>query len=531
MANATTLPKTLDPISASLADIESRRQGRTSELEQQRQQSTAPYEKQLQEAFSRSADISKRYGAAAEDYNKASEEVSKYAEEHVPSAFNMPDFKPEPINKNDMQALSGIVAAFSLLAGRNTTNRMNIAGNALAGAIEGYTQGNAIKFQRDYQTYKTNFDKALKTHESEVNQYKEILNAKNMDLSSKLRRLEIIANGYGDVKMAMTFASHNIERIEKEIGKKEEMADKAAQGEEKLTMQLANYNARIDEFAQREKDRRTQLAAAEASRQERGWEILQDPKTGELHRVNKATGEVESFDKSTQGWTKLGGKVGAGGAMGGLAGIAGSRVVNSANEAAEAARVLANLPVSTTSPVFGQKEFSGSLFKAPLSALNQKMSSDTSQMMQTRLAGVSRNLASLETGGAATGLVGLSDKLDSAIQVQAGSKLIVGLDKFAEIRQIFDKSVEAALTQSNINEEQKNLLRQAQKNLHTAIPFTHDDVDNMMRSKNTNESFTDYMKSRKGVDLTAGGESTSTKPYDDPEKEKRYQEWKANNGF
>jgi hypothetical protein len=166
--------------------------------------------------------------------------------------------------------------------------------------------------------------------------------------------------------------------------------------------------------------------------------------------------------------------------------------------------VLAALPVSTTSPVFGQKEFSGSLFKAPASALNQKMSDETSQMMQTRLAGVSRNLASLETGGAATGLVGLSDKLDNAIQIQAGSKLIVGLDKFAEIRQIFDKSVESSLTQSNINEDQKKLLRQAQSNLHKAIPFTHDDVDSMMQSKGKYSSFSDYMKEKKGIDLTGG---------------------------
>jgi hypothetical protein len=506
--NTLALPKINDPFANQLQDIEQRRQSDTAALEQQGRERTAPYEKQIEDALARSGEITKRYGAAAEDYSKKADEVSQFAEQHVPDKFSMPDFKPEPINHNDMQALAGIIGAFALLAGRNATNRMNIAGNAMAGAIEGYSQGNAIKFQRDYQTYKTNFDKALRTHESEVQQYKDILNAKNMDLSSRLRRLEIIANGYGDVKMAMTFASHNIDRIEKEIAKKEEMANKAADGQEKFSMQLQMAHDRIQQQQDNLKERIAHDKEMEALTRTRdsskGWEILQDPKTGDLHRVNKDTGEVESFNKSTQGWQKLGGGKGGGGLGGSLAAMAGNRVVNSANEASEAARVLAALPVSTTSPVFGQKEFSGSLFKAPASALNQKMSDETSQMMQTRLAGVSRNLASLETGGAATGLVGLSDKLDNAIQIQAGSKLIVGLDKFAEIRQIFDKSVESSLTQSNINEDQKKLLRQAQSNLHKAIPFTHDDVDSMMQSKGKYSSFSDYMKEKKGIDLTGG---------------------------
>jgi len=451
---------------------------READIRQQFEAKSKPFEQQIQEGFKQEQALNTQEQALGADYAKASEDTAKWAGENVPKKFDYADFKPQPINREDMNAIGAIMMGFALLGSRNSSAPMVVAGNALAGALQGYKEGNAAKFEQDYKTYKQNFDKALRTHEDEMTQYKEILNAKNMDLSAKMRRIELLAKGHNNIKVATAAATHNLQLLDKEM-----------QGQLKMVDNARNRSEKHVEFMQREADRVEQMRIQQEHFHE--MEGLQRERNQEMSEWHKTQAEMKAG--------------GGGGLQGGLAGMAGNRLVNSANEAAVALRTTANLPVTTTSPVFGQKEYEGSLFKAPLSALNQKMSDETSQMMVTRLAGVSRNLASLETGGAATGLVGLSDKLERAISIPAGAKLSVAIDKFAEMRQIFDASVDASMAQKNINPDQKKLLKEAQENVHKAIPFTHDDVDEMMKSKNSKQSFSDYMKSKKGIDVESDG--------------------------
>jgi hypothetical protein len=165
----------------------------------------------------------------------------------------------------------------------------------------------------------------------------------------------------------------------------------------------------------------------------------------------------------------------SGGAGGAVAGQV-ERMTNAMTQVSGAIQAVADLQVSTTSPVFGQKDFKG-LFTAPLSALNQKMSKETSQMLQGRMVGVARNLASLETGGAATGLAGLTESIQAGISIPAGAKLHVALDRLAEMRRIVEDSSRAALASPKYSEEQKQLIRENVAIVEQAIPFTLKDVN------------------------------------------------------
>ena len=169
-----------------------------------------------------------------------------------------------------------------------------------------------------------------------------------------------------------------------------------------------------------------------------------------------------------------------------------TRVIQAFTQTSDALQNVANLPI-TTGPLFQQKQF-GSLYTAPLSALNQTLSNDTSQMLQTRMTGVARGLAALESGGAATGLVGLTDSIEKGVFIPAGASLGVTLDKLGEMRRIVESSGKAQLNDPKLSPERKELIQQELDIVRTAIPFTQSDVDKAMKAskKNPNVSFTEF---------------------------------------
>ena len=169
-----------------------------------------------------------------------------------------------------------------------------------------------------------------------------------------------------------------------------------------------------------------------------------------------------------------------------------TRVIQAFTQTSDALKNVANLPI-TTGPLFQQKQF-GSMYTAPLSALNQTLSNDTSQMLQTRMTGVARGLAALESGGAATGLVGLTDSIEKGVFIPAGASLGVALDKLGEMRRIVESSGKAQLNDPKLSAERKALIQEELDIVRKAIPFTQADVDKAMKEskKNKNMSFTEF---------------------------------------
>ena len=191
-----------------------------------------------------------------------------------------------------------------------------------------------------------------------------------------------------------------------------------------------------------------------------------------------------------------------------------TRVIQAFTQASDALTNIARLPISTTGPMFLQKQFN-SLLTAPLSALNQEMSDTTSQKMQTRMVGVARSLASLESGGAATGLVGLANSIESGVAIPANAKLDVAMDKLAEMRRIVESSSEAQLSDKNLSEDRKNLIRNKLELVRKAIPFTQEQLDDAASAAKDNPdlTFTEFASQKYGAQKTKG---TGTK--EDPIK-------------
>jgi hypothetical protein len=169
------------------------------------------------------------------------------------------------------------------------------------------------------------------------------------------------------------------------------------------------------------------------------------------------------------------------------------RVIQALTQTSDALENVANLEITTTGPMFQQKQF-GSLYTAPLSALNQELSDESSQMLQTRMTGVARGLAALESGGAATGLVGLTESIEKGTFIQAGSKLNVALDKLGEMRRIVESSGKALLNDPKLTPERRKLVEEELNIVRKAIPFTQKDIDRARKAAKDNPdlSFTEF---------------------------------------
>ena len=190
------------------------------------------------------------------------------------------------------------------------------------------------------------------------------------------------------------------------------------------------------------------------------------------------------------------------------------RMLNALTQTSDALKNVSNLEITTTGPMFQQKQFT-SLYTAPLSALNQKLSDESSQMLQTRMTGVARGLAALESGGAATGLVGLTESIEKGTFIPAGASLNVTLDKLGEMRRIVESSAKVLLNDPKISAERKQLVQDELDIVKKAIPFTQADVDKARKqSKDEPDlSFTEFTTQKFGNEKPRG---TGTK--EDPIK-------------
>jgi hypothetical protein len=103
-------------------------------------------------------------------------------------------------------------------------------------------------------------------------------------------------------------------------------------------------------------------------------------------------------------------------------------------------------------------------------------------------------LAALESGGAATGLVGLTESIEKGTFIPAGAKLNVALDKLGEMRRIVESSAKAMLNDPKLSPERKQLIQEELGIVQKAIPFTQEDIDRARKEskKNPNMSFTDF---------------------------------------
>ena len=393
------------------------------------------------------------------------EKGAKEAYEGKLEAEPLPAFVPTKDTVQDIAGLFSVIGVIGMLVGGGGKMAGQRAMGAMNGMLEGYRKGRADLYKQQRNEFDANFKTMLQKHQEF---------RKEMEDAVKLAATNKEA-GFAAAELAATKAGSDIVKAQLRKG------------------DLAGAYKLVDE---------SQKGADEALKlEQRAREKEEAAKAAERRHREDLAARERQHKETLAAQTERAKLKGAGGASGAASGQV-ERMVNAMSQVSGAINSLAQLPVITSSPVFGQKEFSG-LFTAPLSVLNQKMSKETSQMMQDRLTGVGRNLASLETGGAATGLADLTKSIQAGVGIPAGAKLHVALDKLAEMRRIVDDAGRAALSSSKYTDEQKQLIRENMAIVEKAIPFTLQDVVDAVNASGGKSpkvpkedqklSFTDYV--------------------------------------
>ena len=357
----------------------------------------------------------------------------------------------------DFSSLGGLVGIMGVMLG--TSGKMS-AQNVLqsaTGILDGYKKGRSDLIAQKQKEFEANLKRlnALSSQvQAELKTYMEKAAVKDQTAALSLETISAVANNGIIAEVVKGQSAFKIQEMYTALAN----TSNAAKSRELSALQslyTSTKQIEIDKATADAKDRVPVFYDAE----------------NKLWKNSKG-----AVIPGSQGMLKTPPKAGAGGAVAGSV----ERMSQALSQVSDAVDNVARLEVRTTLPM-GQQKFFTSLFTAPLSALNQKMSDETSQKLQTRMSGVSRNLAALETGGAATGLVGLTASLEAGTGIPKGAQLFVALDKLAEMRRIIDSSARAALASPNYNDAQKALIRENLEITHKAIPFTQKDLDEASR--------------------------------------------------
>jgi hypothetical protein len=159
-----------------------------------------------------------------------------------------------------------------------------------------------------------------------------------------------------------------------------------------------------------------------------------------------------------------------------------NRVTAAANLLSAELTNMSELPAMSTASIFqGVEALPG---KHPGEAIKRSMAAaitpEDSTDLITSFQGVARAVAALETSGAATGLVGLTE---SARAYQPAATDTVGniMRKFATLRQILERGLESSAAAKGVTDEQRALYEKIKKEVAQAVPFTVEDVTKLRR--------------------------------------------------
>jgi hypothetical protein len=155
-------------------------------------------------------------------------------------------------------------------------------------------------------------------------------------------------------------------------------------------------------------------------------------------------------------------------------------MVGASSELVGEARNLMELPSTATAGVFqGLQGIPAAQLGDTLKrTLANKLTPEESTDLATSFQGVARSLATIEAQGRATGLVGLTGMSQGLIP-QTNDTIGNIWRKYATLRQIMERNIDAIQASPNASPEQKGLLKKLRTEMESVIPFTVSDVNKM----------------------------------------------------
>lgn len=255
-----------------------------------------------------------------------------------------------------------------------------------------------------------------------------------------------------------------------------------------LAKKIADIDASELSAADKEKAKRIAYGVEKLPASAEGGALMQ-----KLKQIEQS--DLSDSDKVQAKRTVLMGAGAAG--LGARESVFTNRILLSANEAAKDLANIARLPIKADTGIFGGRKQGPSLFDAGKEALAQSMTSQEVQSYNTRSAGLQRSMAAIEAAGLAPSGA-LSHQME-AVQFRAGDSQQTRLEKLAQTRQIVEAGLETTLSNPKLDDGQRKHIASIIDSLHTAIPFTIADIDNLgvLQESDPNATLASVIKQHK----------------------------------
>lgn len=212
--------------------------------------------------------------------------------------------------------------------------------------------------------------------------------------------------------------------------------------------------------------------------------------TTTLAQQNKTTGQWVTADDKRTGLGSPEGVTPPGGS--GRFQVQAGRVMAAAEDVLRTVKTINAMPITASTGIFGTANAKTTFFGAPLNYLRQSMSDQQVQTYNALAQGLARSVVSIENQG----LAPTGDQIASAaaqLLVQPGDTYLTRIQKQAEFRQHTEAHLEPLLHGTMTTPEQKVYIRRIISDLHTAIPYTVQDIIDYS-SKPDDVKFGDYAR-------------------------------------
>lgn len=164
------------------------------------------------------------------------------------------------------------------------------------------------------------------------------------------------------------------------------------------------------------------------------------------------------------------------------------RVLNSAKGATSEIANIVSLPIESSTGWFGGRGQGPSLLSATKEVLANTVTSQEVQDFNTSMIGLSRHLATLETGGMQTNEA-LVKKFEG-LALKEGDTYWTKMRKLGTMRQDAENAIESLLTSPLVGKKQIEFGQALIKDLQSAVPWTPNDVTRLHRAGDKNPGAT-----------------------------------------
>ena len=125
-------------------------------------------------------------------------EISGLSGIQPPKPTPLPEYQPKPpVDAKEYQQLSMGLIAMALIGGIASKGNWMGASASLNGALKGYMEGNKEAAERDYKDYQTKFKEAQAKSAAEQKEFEDILQNKRLSINDMLTQIKVAAAKYG----------------------------------------------------------------------------------------------------------------------------------------------------------------------------------------------------------------------------------------------------------------------------------------------------------------------------------------------